>query len=148
MDDSISSLVKQARALDDKINADIIKGFDKILSETKSSIRPTNMTFANRAEAKRFAKYGDKNGKSSTPNLNTFIHIYTLSFILSMDSCDVGKEKVLEVMQKVYETSECMLSGHINQRDVENMARDVYGIDFDMDVKNRIYVCGEKLVKV
>jgi hypothetical protein len=41
-----------------------------------------------------------------------------------------------------------MISGHINQRDVENMARDVYGIDFDMDVKNRIYVNGEQLVRV
>ena len=148
MDDSIGSIVKQARTLDDKINADIIKGFDKILSETKSSIRPTNMVFANRAEAKRFKKYGDKNGKAPTPNLNTFIHLYTLSFILSMDSCDVGKEKVVEVMEKLYETAECMISGHINQRDVENMAKDIYGIDFDDAVKNRIYVNGEQLIRV
>lgn len=117
----------------------------KALDEVKTNVRPT---FANRAEAKRFAKYGDKNGKTATPNLNTFIHIYTLSFILSMDSCNVGKEKVLEVMEKLYETAECMISGHINQRDVENMARDVYGIDFNVDVKNRIYVNGEKLVRV
>lgn len=117
----------------------------KALDEVKTNVRPT---FANRAEAKRFIKYGDKNGKSPTPNLNTFIHLYTLSFILSMDSCDVGKEKVLEVMEKLYETAECMISGHINQRDVENMARDVYGIDFNMDVKNRIYVNGEQLIRV
>lgn len=118
------------------------------LEKSKNNIRPINMSFANRAEAKRFAKYGDKNGKAPTPNLNTFIHLYTLSFILSMDSCDVGKEKVLEVMEKLYETAECMISGHINQRDVENMARNVYGIDFDDAVKNKIYVNGEQLVRV
>lgn len=134
--------------MDDKPNMSSMEICAKILEEVKGNVRPANMIFANRAEAKRFKKHGHKNGKAPTPNLNTFIHLYTLSFILSMDSCDVGKEKVVEVMEKLYETAECMISGHINQRDVENMARDVYGIDFDMDVKNRIYVNGEQLVRV
>lgn len=117
----------------------------KALDEVKTNVRPT---FANRAEAKRFKKYGDKNGKAPTPNLNTFIHLYTLSFILSMDSCDVGKEKVLEVMEKLYETAECMISGHINQRDVENMAESIYGIKFAEGVKNNIYVVNGELIKM
>ena len=134
--------------MDDRPNMSSMEICSKILEEVKGNVRPTDMTFVNRAEAKRFKKHGNKNGKITTPDLNTFIKLYTLSFILSMDSCDVGKEKVLEVVEKVYETSECLLSGHINQRDVENMARDVYGIDFDDAVKNRIYVVGEKLIRV
>lgn len=51
-------------------------------------------------------------------------------------------------MEKVYENAECMTSGHINQRDVETMCRDIYGIDFTDGVKNNIYVVNGKLVKV
>lgn len=102
----------------------------------------------NRADRRRFKKMGVIPDERPTPTLNDFVHLYTLSFILSMHSCEVEKEKLLEVMEKVYETSECMLSGHINQQDVETMCRDIYGIDFVQNSKNRIYVDGNRLIRV
>ena len=100
-----------------------------------------------RSEKKRFIKYGDTQGPKSTPTLNDFIHIYTLSYVMALDKAEVGKEKVVEIMEQVYETSQCMLEGYINIRDVETMCRDVYGIDFVADVRKRIYVNGDKLIK-
>ena len=102
----------------------------------------------NRADRRRFAKEGIKGEVKETLSLNSFIHLYTLSFMLALDSCEIEKEKVVEIMEKVYENAECMTSGHINQRDVETMCRDVYGIDFTDGVKNNIYVVNGKLVKV
>ena len=101
----------------------------------------------NRADRRRFAKEGIKGEVKETLSLNSFIHLYTLSFMLALDSCEIEKEKVVEIMEKVYENAECMESGHINQRDVETMCRDVYGIDFTDGVKNNIYVVNGKLVK-
>ncbi len=101
----------------------------------------------NRADRRRFAKEGIKGEIKETLSLNSFIHLYTLSFILALDSCDIEKEKVVEIMEKVYENAQCMTSGHINQKDVETMCRDVYGIDFTDGVKNNIYVVNGKLVK-
>lgn len=101
----------------------------------------------NRADRRRFKKYGNTTGEIATPNLNDFIHLYSLSFVLSMHSCEIEKEKLLEVMEKLYETCECMLSGHINQADVETMCRDVYGIDFVANSKNRIFVDGNRLLR-
>lgn len=101
----------------------------------------------NRADRRRFKKYGNVQGEAPTPSLNDFVHLYTLSFILSMHSCEIDKDKLVEVMEKVYETSECMLSGHINQTDVETMCRDVYGIDFVENSKNRIFVDGNRFVR-
>lgn len=102
----------------------------------------------NRADRRRFAKEGIKGEVKETLSLNSFIHLYTLSFMLALDSCEIEKEKVVEIMEKVYENAECMTSGHINQKDVETMCRDVYGIDFTDGVKNNIYVVNGKLVKV
>ena len=102
----------------------------------------------NRADRRRFAKEGIKGEVKETLSLNSFIHLYTLSFMLALDSCEIEKEKVVEIMEKVYENAECMESGHINHRDVETMCRDVYGIDFTDGVKNNIYVVNGKLVKV
>ena len=102
----------------------------------------------NRADRRRFAKEGIKGEVKETLSLNSFIHLYTLSFMLALDSCEIDKEKVVEIMEKVYENAECMTSGHINQKDVETMFRDVYGIDFKEGVKNNIYVVNGKLVKV
>ena len=101
----------------------------------------------NRADRRRFAKEGIKGEVKETLSLNSFIHLYTLSFMLALDSCEIEKEKVVEIMEKVYENAECMTSGHINQRDVETMCRDIYGIDFTDGVKNNIYVVNGKLVK-
>ena len=101
----------------------------------------------NRADRRRFAKEGIKGEVKETLSLNSFIHLYTLSFISALDSCEIEKEKVVEIIEKVYENAECMTSGHINQRDVETMCRDVYGIDFTDGVKNNIYVVNGKLVK-
>lgn len=100
-----------------------------------------------RSEKKRLIKYGDTQGIKSTPTLNDFIHIYTLSYVMALDKAEVGKEKVLEIMEQVYETSQCILEGYINVRDVETMCRDVYGIDFVADVRKRVYVNGDKLIK-
>lgn len=85
--------------------------------------------------------------KDETPSLNDFTHFYSLSFLLALDSCNLPKETVAEVMEKVYENAECMLSGHINQRDVEKMARDTYGIEFVEGLRNRLYVVGDKIIK-
>ena len=101
----------------------------------------------NRAARRRLEKYGSVSGAKPTPTLNDFIHLYTLSFILSMHSCEVEKDKLMEVVDKLYETSECMLTGHINQKDVEIMCEDVYGINFVQNVKNRIFVDGTRFVK-
>lgn len=121
---------------------DLCKGVSGI------GIRPipphSNMS---RSEKKRFIKYGDTQGPKTTPTLDDFIHIYTLSFVMSLDKVELEKEKVLEIMENVYETSQCMLEGYINIRDVETMCRNVYGIDFVSNVRKRIFVDGNKLIK-
>lgn len=89
----------------------------------------------NRAEKRRLAKYGCVEGEKPTMNINQFIHLYSLTFILALDSCKVPKEKVQEIMEKVYETADCMLSGHINQSDVEQMIRETYNIDFEQGIQ-------------
>ena len=101
----------------------------------------------NRAARRRLKKYGTVDGATPAPTLNDFIHLYTLSFILSMHSCEVEKDKLMEVVDKLYETADCMMTGHINQRDVETMCKDVYGIDFVANVKNKIYVDGTRFIK-
>ena len=100
-----------------------------------------------KAEKKRLIKYGDTQGPKTTPTLNDFIHTYTMSFVMALDKAELGKEKVLEIMEQVYETSQCMLEGYINIRDVETMCRNVYGIDFVSDVRKNIYVIGDKLIR-
>ena len=141
----ISNVINTAQLKDAEINSDIVKSFGKMFSEQNKNI--PNTEYLPRAERRRLKKHGNVIGKAPTPSLNDFVHLYTLSFILSMHSCEVEKEKLLEVMEKVYETSECMLSGHINQTDVEIMCRDIYGIDFVANSKNRIFVDGNRFVR-
>lgn len=142
---SISNVINTAWLEDNKNNSEIIKNFNKMFPAKNENV--PNTDYLPRADRRRLKKHGNVAGKAPTPSLNDFVHLYTLSFILSMDSCEIPKDKVVEVMEKVYETSECMLSGHINQTDVEKMCRDVYGIDFDRQVKDRIYVNGDKFVR-
>ena len=49
---------------------------------------------------------------------------------------------------KVYENAECMISGNLNQKDVEKMARETYGIEFVEGLRTRLYVVGDKIIKV
>ena len=102
----------------------------------------------NRADRRRFAKEGIKGEVKETLSLNSFIHLYTLSFMLALDSCEIEKEKVVEIMEKVYENAECMISGNLNQKDVEKMARETYGIEFVEGLRTRLYVVGDKIIKV
>ena len=57
-------------------------------------------------------------------------------------------EKAQEIMEKVYENAECMISGNLNQKDVEKMARETYGIEFVEGFRTRLYVVGDKIIKV
>ena len=116
-----------------------IQNVMNVMSQPLPLVRPTTQ---------KEYKIKDVFNKPTTPTLNDYIHLYTLSFILALDSCEIEKEKVVEIMEKVYENAECMTSGHINQKDVETMCRDIYGIDFTDGVKNNIYVVNGKLVKV
>ena len=102
----------------------------------------------NRAERRRFAKQGIEGEIKETISLNDYIHLYTLSFILALDSCEIEKDKVQEIMEKVYENAECMISGNLNQKDVEKMARETYGIEFIEGLRTRFYVVGDKIIKV
>lgn len=117
------------------------KGFGGI------GVRPLPQKELSRSEKKRFIKYGNIQGRKETPTLNDFIHIYSLSFVMALEKEELGKEKVLKIMEQVYETSECMLQGYIDAKDVETMCRYIYGIDFVADVRKRIYVNGDKLIK-
>ena len=141
----ISNVINTAWLEDNKNNAEILKKFDKMFPDKNKNV--PNTEYLPRADRRRLKKHGNLVGKTPTPSLNDFVHLYTLSFILSMHSCEVEKEKLVEVMEKVYETSECMLSGHINQTDVEIMCRDIYGIDFVANSKNRIFVDGNRFVR-
>ena len=115
--------------------------FDKLIAKLDDA-KPLT-----RPEKHRLKKHGNINGANRTPTLNDFIHLYTLSFILSMHSCEVEKDKLIEVVEKLYETADCMVSGHINQLDVEKMCNDIYGIDFVANVKNKIFVDGTRFIK-
>ena len=141
----ISNVINTAWLEDNKNNAEIIKNFDKMFPAKNENV--PNTEYLPRADRRRLKKHGNLVGKTPTPSLNDFVHLYTLSFILSMHSCEIDKDKLVEVMEKVYETSECMLSGHINQTDVEIMCRDIYGIDFVANSKNRIFVDGNRFVR-
>lgn len=94
----------------------------------------------NRAERKRLAKFGDVNGLKPTMTANDLITIYSLSWAMALDSEEVDKELVIKLMDKVQENAQCMLSGHIDKRDVEIMVSEAYGIDFVEGVKTNIYV--------
>ena len=117
----ISNVINRAWLEDNKNNTEIIKKVGEMFPTENKNV--PNTEYLPRAERRRLKKHGNVIGKAPTPSLNDFVHLYTLSFILSMDSCEVPKEKLLEIMEKVYETSQCMLEGYINKTDVEIMAR-------------------------
>ena len=101
----------------------------------------------NRADRRRFKKYGINGEPKANLSINQYIHIYTLSMILALDSCNIPKEQTLEIMAKIQENAECMISGHINQADIETMAAETYGIEFVEGSRNRLYVVGDKIIK-
>ena len=72
---------------------------------------------------------------------------WTADAIILFEFLNISKEQALEIMSKVYENAECMISGHINQADIETMAKDTYGIEFVEGSRNRLYVVGDKIIK-
>lgn len=93
----------------------------------------------NRAERRRLQKYGNVNGKQPTKTLEDFLHLYSLSFVVALDSVNIDKNTVLEIMQKVQETADCLDKGYINQYDVETMCNEAYGINFVRDFKRNMF---------
>lgn len=83
-----------------------------------------------RAENRRLKKYGNINGIQPTKTVDDFVAIYGMSFILGMDSEGISKETVLKVVEKAWETAECMRTGHVSISDMREMCLDAYGIDF------------------
>lgn len=83
-----------------------------------------------RAENRRLKKYGNINGIQPTKTVDDFVAIYGLAFILGMDSEDIPKETIFKVVEKAWETADCMRTGHVNISDVREMCRDICGIDF------------------
>lgn len=116
-----------------------IQNIMNVMSQPLPLVRPTTQ---------KEYKIGDVFNKPTTPTLNDYIHLYTLSFLMALDSCELPLEKTHEIMEKVYENAECMISGHINQKDVEKMARETYGIEFIEGLRTRFYVVGDKIIKV
>ena len=83
----------------------------------------------NRAEKRRLKKYGTLEDIKPTKTLDDFIAIYGLAFVLGMDSEDIPKETVIKVVEKAWETAECMRTGHVSISDIEKMCEDAYGIN-------------------
>lgn len=83
-----------------------------------------------RAESRRLKKYGNINGLQPTKTIDDFIVIYGLAFILSMDSEDIPKETILKVIDKTWETADCMRTGHVSIEDMRKMCLDICNIDF------------------
>lgn len=101
----------------------------------------------NRAERRRLEKQGIKGEIQETLTLDSYIDLYTLSFLMALDSCDIDKDKIHEIIAKVFETCDCFLSGNLDKRDVLAMAREEFGVEFVNSVKNKVYVVNGKLVK-
>lgn len=95
----------------------------------------------NRAQRRQAKRLGIKGETIPTLTVDNYIHIYTLSIALALDSVEIGKEKALEIMAKIEENADCMLHNYINQDDVEKMCADVYGIEFLERVrKHKVFV--------
>ena len=95
----------------------------------------------NRAERRQAMKLGIKGEMAPTKTVGQFIHLYTLSMMLALDSEGVDKDLAIQILKKIEENADCMISGHINQRDVETMCSDIYGIDFvEGRYKKPVYV--------
>ena len=83
-----------------------------------------------RAENRRLKKYGNVNGLQPTKTLDDFVAIYGIAFILGMDSEYIPKETILKVVEKAWETADCMRTGHVGINDMREMCKDICGIDF------------------
>lgn len=91
-----------------------------------------------RAENRRLKKYGNINGLQPTKTIDDFVAIYGMAFVLGMDSEGIPKETVIKVVEKAWETAECMRTGHVSIRDMREMCLDAYGINFEVNnFKNR-----------
>ena len=94
----------------------------------------------NRAERRRTERLGVR-VKEETKTVDQFIHLYTLSIMLALDSEELPKEQVLRIMDKLQENADCMLHDYISQKDVEKMCADSYGIEFvEESRKRKIFV--------
>lgn len=95
----------------------------------------------NRAERRQLEKQRIKGIQTRTQTVDDYINIYTLSMVLALDSVGIEKKLAIEIMDKIIENAECMTSGHINQKDVEEMCTQEYGIDFvDSIINHKTYV--------
>lgn len=97
-----------------------------------------------RAENRRLKKYGNINGIQSTKTVDDFVAIYGLAFVLGMDSENIPKETIIKIIDKTWETAECMRTGHVSISDMRDMCRDICGIDFiTRKFKNVPYVADD-----
>lgn len=89
----------------------------------------------NRAERRQLEREKIKGGATPTLRLVDYMHIYSLSVMLAMDSYELDKDLVRNIMAKIEENADCMLHKYINISDVEKMCVEAYGIDFVKEVK-------------
>lgn len=89
----------------------------------------------NRAERRRLERERIKGGNIPSLRLVDYMHIYSLSVILAMDSFELDKDLVRQIMAKVEENADCMLHKYISISDVEKMCVESYGIDFVKEIK-------------
>lgn len=73
--------------------------------------------------------------EQSTPRLNDYMHIYTLSVALALDSFEIDRETARQIIFKIEENADCILKKYINQEDIEKMLAETYGIDFVKEIK-------------
>lgn len=83
-----------------------------------------------RAESRRLKKYGNINGIQPTRTIDDFVAIYGLAFVLGMDSENIPKETIIKILDKTWETAECMRTGHVSITDMREMCFDICGVDF------------------
>lgn len=101
----------------------------------------------NRAERRQLEKQKIKGEIKETISLNDYIDLYSIAFMMAMDSCDIEVPKIHEIMAKVFETCDCILSDNLSKKDLLTMARETFNVDFLDDVKDKIYVVNGKLVR-
>ena len=89
----------------------------------------------NRAERRRLEKEKIKGESVPSLRLVDYMHIYSLSVILAMDSFELDKDLVRQIMAKVEENADCMLHKYISIADVEKMCIESYGINFVKELK-------------
>ena len=98
----------------------------------------------NRAEKRRNERLCVR---TETPTLDDYIYLYTLSIAMALDSEELPKDQVLRIMDKLQETADCMQHNYINKRDVEQMCRETYGINFVDTYKKNIRQTRRNIIK-